>query len=210
MRFGLSLVLVGGAVCFLNGCSRSKPDESVLPPATNPPAQVRAWQPPGFAAPQGSNPVAPGDTNSSMANPTPPNTDTAQQMATLQKRYSAAQGFDDRFEVAGQIGETANAEAVAALEQLFRQEPDKDLRVELINAMIGITCCKDERLRFLTQGLSPDQPTEVREAAIDGLVDLEDARALTLLQGLFKDPDEKIRELAQHSHSLVQEMVKNR
>ena len=36
------------------------------------------------------------------------------------------------------------------------------------------------------------------------------AAELTLLQGLFKDPDAKIRELAQHSHSLVQEMVKNR
>jgi HEAT repeat protein len=80
--------------------------------------------------------------------------------------------------------------------------------VELINALIGVNGCKEERLRFLKLGVGADQPFEVREAAMDGLVDLEDPRALALLKGLSDDPDQKVRALARQSHDLLEQMLK--
>ncbi len=134
--------------------------------------------------------------------------DPAQRVAALQGQYRAAQAFDDRFEAAVRLGGVGTAEAVSALEELFRKEPNKDLRVELINALIGLSGCKEERLRFLKLGVGSDQPFEVREAAIDGLVDLEDARALALLKGLSDDPDEKVRTLARQARDLLEQMLK--
>jgi len=131
----------------------------------------------------------------------------AQRVATLQGQYRAAREFDDRFEAAVRLGEVGTPEAVAALEGLFRNEPDPELRTELINALIGISGCKEERLRFLKLGLAADQPFEVREAAMDGLVDLEDARALALLKDLLGDPDERVRALARQLHDLLEQML---
>ncbi len=132
----------------------------------------------------------------------------AQRVAALQGQYRAAREFDDRFEAALRLGQVGTPEAVVALEDLFRNEPVKELRVELINALIGISGCKEERLRLLKLGVAADQPFEVREAALDGLVDLEDARALALLKGLSDDPDEKVRALARQNRDLLDSMLK--
>lgn len=140
---------------------------------------------------------------------TPPATPEARQrVATLQTAYQAAGGFDDRFDVINEISEVNSVAAVEILEQLFRAETSAELREELINGLIPIGGCKNEKLRFLRLGIAANQPAAVREAAMDGLVDLEDARALPLLKELMADPDEKVRSVAKHNFELLTEMVK--
>jgi HEAT repeat protein len=93
---------------------------------------------------------------------------------------------------------------------LFRAEKDRELRTELINALIDISGCKDEKLSLLRLGIATDQAGDTREAAIDGLIDLEDERALPLLQELTADPDEKVRAVAKHALALATELLKAR
>jgi hypothetical protein len=211
LAVGASLLLAGAVLWTLlaPGCSKSKstgPENGAETNAAQ--ASQPSTSPPVVFAPASSNSVAPVSSNSAAAGPAMVS-EAAQQVAALRGQYRSAKAFDDRFELAVRLGETRTSEAVKVLEQLFREEPDKDLRVELINALMGFNHCKDERLRFLKLGLGSDQPAEVREAAIDGLVDLEDARALPLLQGLFNDPDQKISSLARQSHELAEGLLKS-
>jgi len=127
----------------------------------------------------------------------------------MTRQFRSSTNFDDRFETLLSIGEVGTAEAVSALEELFVEEPDKDLRVELINALIGISGAKEERLRFLKRGLSSSQPAEVREAALDGLVDLEDPRAVPLIESLFSDPDPALQALARQLHELARKQAES-
>jgi hypothetical protein len=210
-QWRLLATLVASSAWLLTGCPRPDPNGQNGQPGTNPtnPAVIpktasNAAGPSSPTPPPVSPPPASNTTHAAASS------ETAQVLASLGKEYRAAKGFDDRFEAAVRIGEVRNAESVLLLEQLFREEPDKDLRVELINALIGLRDCKDERLRLLTLGAAADQPTEVKEAAIDGLVDLVDTRALSLLQGLFQDPDPKIQALARQSRELAEKMVNPR
>jgi hypothetical protein len=194
------------------GCSKSRSPEPEGGPATNPPAGDQSAGPSGRSrtvreASATSNTLTGVSTNDdrTAAGGAP---EPVRRVATLQSQYRAAREFDDRFEAAIRLGEVGTAEAVSALEELFRTEPAQELRVELINALIGISGCKEERLRFLKLGVAAGQPSEVREAALDGLVDLEDARALALLKELRDDPDEKVRTLARQSHDLLEQMLK--
>jgi hypothetical protein len=217
LRPALQTALIAGTVVAAwlvlhTGCSKSSKDGQDSVPTTNlakPPFAAQATQvnPATTVSPAlSNNPAVSSPTNTPVA---PDGTSApAQQVAALKGQFGKATTFDDRFDLALQIGAVGTAEAVATLEQLFREERDKDLRVELINALMGMTGCKDERLRFLQAGLLPDQPLEVREAAMDGLVDLQDARALPLLAGLLNDPNPKIQALARHLHDLAEKIVK--
>ena len=217
LRPALQTALIAGAVAawltFHAGCSKSSKDGQDPVLTTNlakPPSAVQATQvnPAAIAPPAPANHTTVSSPANTAAAPDAASA-PAQQVAVLTGQFRKATAFDDRFDLALQIGAAGTAEAVAALEQLFHEEKDKDLRVELINALMGMTGCKDERLRFLQAGLLPDQPVEVREAAMDGLVDLEDARALPLLAGLLNDPNPKIQALARHLHDLAEKIVKS-
>jgi hypothetical protein len=197
----------------LAGCSKSRQAGEADAPGTNqaqtlPAGPAAGENPATSVATVPSNVVAATPSNPPAAGSLP-DSEPARRAATLAQEYRAAPAFDDRFAAALRIGELGTADAVTTLEQLFRQETDKDLKVELVNALMGISGCKDERLRFLRLGIGADQAPGVREAAIDGLVDLEDARALALLDGLRDDPDLNIRTLATQSRQLVEQMLKS-
>jgi HEAT repeat protein len=193
------------------GCSKSVPSDARGPATTNQEAQGAIPGPgnreavtvvPNLASnlpllARTNGPALAGRSDSEAVRP----------VAELARQFRASTNFDDRFEALLSIGEVGTAEAVTALEGLFREEQDKDVRVELINALIGITGAKDERLRFLELGTRADQPREVREAAMDGLVDLEDARALPVLRSLFSDSDPNVRNLARQLHELATQQV---
>jgi hypothetical protein len=209
-RVGL-IALVAILGWLLPGCSKPKPPAPEETATTNrptvpSPAAVPGANTPGARLSDPTNQPSPATTNPATAEASAPG--LAARMAALKQEYRTAKTFDDRFEVAVRIGESGTAEAVTSLEELFRDEPDKELRVELINALIGLSGAKEERLRFLQRALAPSQPAEVREAAMDGLVDLEDARALPLLQGMCNDPEPKLQDLARQLHALAEKMVK--
>ena len=222
-RTSLVAITLAGLALGLSACSQSKKSEPAPPSevvASNAPAGVRPAVPEpkalppvvltnGPAAPA-TNP-APSATNLVPSTTNPANaaaSERSQRLATLEKKYQAAQSFDDRFDVVLAIGKVGNAEAVQMLEQLFRTEKNSEVRTELINALIDIGGCKDEKLALLRQGIAADQAADTREAALDGLVDLVDARALALLKELTTDPNEQVRSVAQQNYALLTEMLK--
>ena len=208
-RWDLAVAGLVALSLFQAGCSKESPPPEQSPPATaqTDPAQPTTAPPAHLVVPA-SAPLTNEPASESSATVTPADAEPTRSVAEITRDFRMATNFDDRFEAALALGHVGTPEAVTALERLFRQEQDQELKVELVNALMGISGAKDERLRFLTLGIDGAQPPRVREAAIDGLVDLEDPRALPLLQSLFGDSDKNIRTLARQSHALAEQMLK--
>jgi hypothetical protein len=125
-------------------------------------------------------------------------------LPTLEKDYSATTNRDQRLDIMMDIAETPGAEAVKALTRLFEVETDLDLKVDLLDSLLGIEGFKDEKLIMLTLGARQGLPSEVRQSAIDGLIDLDDQRVIPVLNGLLNDPDAEIREAAKDAIEMLQ------
>ena len=125
-------------------------------------------------------------------------------LPVLERDYAATTNRETRLDIIMDVAETANADAVRTLTRLFDVETDPELKVDLLDSLLGIDGFKDEKLIMLTLGMRQGLPNGVRQSAIDGLIDLEDQRAIPLLNGLLNDPDEEIREAAQDALELLQ------
>lgn len=125
-------------------------------------------------------------------------------LPVLEKNYLSTTNREDRLDIIMDISETANADAIKTLGRLFGAETDPDLKVDVIDSLLTIDGFKDEKLELLKLGVQPGLPNEVRQSAIDGLIDLEDMRVMSLLNGLLNDPNPEIREAAQDAIDLVQ------
>jgi len=122
----------------------------------------------------------------------------------MEKAYLSTTNRDTRLDLMMDIAEVPTADSVKSLTRLFESENDPDMKVDLIDSLLGIDGFKDEKLIMLTMAIRQGLPNDVRESAIDGLIDLEDARAIALLNGLLNDPDTQIRESAQDAIELLQ------
>ena len=125
-------------------------------------------------------------------------------LPVLEKDYTATTNRDTRLDIMMDIAETPGAEAVKALTRLFEAETDPDLKVDLLDSLLGIEGFKDEKLIMLTMGARQGLPSEVRQSAIDGLIDLDDQRVIAVLNGLLNDPDAEIRESAKDAIEMLQ------
>jgi HEAT repeat protein len=102
------------------------------------------------------------------------------------------------------IADAPGPDAVRALTRLFQVETDPDLKVDLLDSLLGIEGLVEEKLKMLTLGAEKGLPTEVRQSAIDGLIDLDDPRVIPVLNGLLNDPDEEVREGAKDALEMLQ------
>jgi HEAT repeat protein len=125
-------------------------------------------------------------------------------LPVLEKDYLTTTNRDTRLDVMMDIAETSSAETVKALTRLFEAETDPDLKVDLLDSLLGIEGFNDEKLIMLTMGARQGLPNEVRQSAIDGLIDLDDQRVIPVLNGLLNDPDEEIRESAKDALEMIQ------
>ena len=57
---------------------------------------------------------------------------------------------------------------------------------------------------MLKLGVRPGLPIEVRQSAIDGLIDLDDPRVIAVFNGLLNDPEEDVREAAKDALEMLQ------
>ena len=125
-------------------------------------------------------------------------------LPVLEKQYTATTNRDDRLDIMMDIAESPGAEAVKTLTRLFEAETDPDLKVDLLDSLLGIEGFKDEKLIMLTMGSRQGLPDDVRQSAIDGLIDLDDQRVIPVLNGLLNDPNEEIRESAKDAIEMLQ------
>ena len=138
--------------------------------------------------------------------PVPPDPEAAAKIAVLEKQYLALNPKDQdaRMDVVIALGEIVSDETVKSLARLFTLEKDKGLQVDLVDALQGITGFKEEKLVFLATGIKPGLDRDVRQAAIDGLIDLEDRRSIAVLQALLNDDDEVIVQAAKDAIKILE------
>jgi hypothetical protein len=122
----------------------------------------------------------------------------------LERDYASTTNRDTRLDIMMDVAEAANADSIKVLTRLFELEKDNDLKVDLLDSLLGIDGFKDEKLIMLTLGVRQGLPNDVRQSAIDGLIDLEDNRSISLLNGLLNDPDPEIRQSAQDAIEIIQ------
>jgi hypothetical protein len=125
-------------------------------------------------------------------------------LPVLEKNYLTTTNRDDRLDIMMDITDWPGPEAVRTLTRLFQSETDPDLKVDLLDSLLGIEGQVEEKLAMLTLGTQKGLPTEVRQSAIDGLIDLDDQRIIPVLNGLLNDPDEEIREGAKDALEMMQ------
>lgn len=125
-------------------------------------------------------------------------------LPVLEKNYLATTNREDRLDLMMDITDWPGPETVKVLTRLFQAETDAELRVDLLDSLLSIEGSVDEKIALLTLGTAKGQPTDVRQSAIDGLIDLEDKRVIPILNGLLNDPDEEIREGAKDALEMLQ------
>ena len=86
-------------------------------------------------------------------------------------------------------------EVVEALGVMFHQERSTEVRIDILNYLLYLD--DPSSFQLLVQGADPNQPQEVRKAAIAVLGDYDDTWAVPTLQQLLSDGDAEIRQAAQ-------------
>lgn len=159
------------------------------------------------AATQQSRTTVAGHSTTSPLVPTNvvPETDTdTKPLPVLIQNYATSTNRDDRLDIMMDIADLPGPDSIRALSTLFDAETDNDLKVDLLDSLLGIEGFVDEKLKMLTKGTAKNLSSEVRQSAIDGLIDLDDQRVIPVLNGLLNDPDEEIRESAKDALEMLQ------
>ena len=158
--------------------------------------------PPGMLGQPGAvNPLIPSTTTQK---PDKDEVPVVKPLPALESDYAATTNRDSRLDIMMDIAETPGAETVRTLARLLETETDPDLKVDLIDSLLGIEGHTDEKLAMLTQGARPGLPKEVRLSAVDGLIELNDPRTVAVFNGMLNDPDEEIREAAKDALEMLQ------
>jgi PBS lyase HEAT-like repeat len=127
---------------------------------------------PGPTAPSSS----PSDksTNSS----TPAGTESSGQTAqALQQKYFTTQDPNERSEIVYALGELNSTEAIAVLGLLFQNERDEKVKLDILATVQQMKVMNASAMSIVAAAARPEQPQQVREAAIDALAYLEEPGA---------------------------------
>lgn len=206
---GASLALVG-----LQGCT--KQETEVTPPAVTPsPANPSTGQKPSTHQTGSTVPLTQLAPNSKPATPAAPVEDfdkmsppqQLQYLAKMEGAYQASADLSTKIHILYDISGTGAPAALDSITRMFQAETDSEMKQQMIDSLDDVDGENDRKLMVLTAGIQSNQPQEVRESAIDSLVDLEDARAIAILQGLLNDSNADIREAAQDAIDQLKELM---
>ncbi len=116
------------------------------------------------------------------------------------KQYSALDNRDDRSALADDVANLVDdnvpvRDVVEALGVMFHQERSADVRIDILNDLLNLD--DPSSYQLIVQGADPNQPQEVRKAAIAVLGDYDDTWAVPTLPQLLSDGDAEIRQAAQ-------------
>lgn len=116
------------------------------------------------------------------------------------KQYSSADDKSDRSALADDVANLVDdnvpvRDVVEALGVMFHQERSAEVRIDILNNLLNLD--DPSSYQLIVQGADPNQPQEVRKAAIAVLGDYDDTWAVPTLQQLLSDGDAEIRQAAQ-------------
>jgi len=120
-------------------------------------------------------------------------------ISLLEAQFRAAQGKEDRMDLARQIADLNDAGAIESIGRLFALERHPDIKLALITDLndMDSEAAPAARLAILSSALGGDQPRNIRAAALDSLANIEDPRVEAILkQAMSGDPDHEVRDQA--------------
>jgi hypothetical protein len=203
----IQLVCWAVVACIGAGCSKQEPAPPPLPP---PPLTISKVAPP---PPSSTVNVVPTPSPEASAPTSPPVADDetqaglAAQVRQLESDYQNTTDFQKHVVIIYNLSSNDSTDTIDAISRLFLNEKDQELRIEMINSLTDIEGQNDKKLAILNSALQTDQPKEVRLAAIDGMGDVDDNRAIQVLQGFVNDPDEDVRDAAHDTIEQLQSAV---
>jgi hypothetical protein len=118
------------------------------------------------------------------------------------KQYATLDDKDDRSGLADDVANLVDddvpvRDAVEALGVMFHQERSVEVRINILNNLLNLD--DPSSYQLIVQGADPNQPQEVRKAAVSVLGDYDDTWAVPTLQQLLSDGDPEIRQAAQEA-----------
>ncbi len=122
--------------------------------------------------------------------------EAAQQIVDMEAAYHGSTDFSTRIDAMYRISDVNSPEAVAALGRLFTFEKDPELKTEILDALSDIEGQDSGKVAILAAAAGTDQAKDVRQAAIDGLTNIDPQHALPILQGMVSDSDSDISDAA--------------
>lgn len=119
----------------------------------------------------------------------------------LARKFHAATDPQERGEIVDSLWEIDTVASIETIRQLFLTERDSDVKVDMIAGLTDSPKPETRQSRFglIAAAVLPNQPKEVREIAMQMLVDFEDPRTLTLLQQYSRDPDPEVSDAAKEA-----------
>jgi HEAT repeat protein len=167
----LTLIAASLFALAIFGCSKSTPPTEAPAPA---PAKSVAVSAPTPARTETSSPVS------------------DKEAASLEARYRGATDSQVKLDAIFQLTRLGTAEAVETIGRLFEAEGDLQMKVDLVDSLTSFEGQHDRKLSILASASQAGQPEEVREAAVEGLMSLNDRRAIPLLQPMLQDKNSDI------------------
>lgn len=123
--------------------------------------------------------------------------EAAAEAAELIAEFAGDQDEARRIEIVFELAANGSPGAQTKLDEIYRNPPAARLKQEVVNAMTFMEPHNlDFALTLLSDAVGPQQPVELREAAMDALRDLEDARTINVWRSIANDPQAEIREAA--------------
>jgi hypothetical protein len=198
--------VLGAVACVGAGCSKQEPASPPPPPPltinkTATPSQSSTANIIPTPPPEASAPTSPPAADEEML------TQLAAQVKQLESDYQNTTDFQKHVVIIYSLSSNDSTDTIDAINRLFLSEGDQELRIEMINSLTDIEGQNDKKLAILSGALRADQPKELRLAAIDGMGDVEDSRAIQVLQGYVNDPDEDVRDSAHDTIEQLQSAV---
>ncbi len=206
----LVVLSLAASVALFNGCKKS--DESGVGADNSAPMPGAPKQPTKTTAPKIAT-TKPGDASAPAPLPTmqsvsmKSSTPADQRAAELERRYNQTPDFGQKIEIVYKLASQETAEAVKVMSKLFTAEKDEELKIHLVDSLVDIEGHEDVKLEMLRAAILPDQPQDVRESAIDAIVDLESPKGIPILEALVNDSNEEVREWAKDSLDVLKELL---
>jgi hypothetical protein len=160
-------------------------------------------------------PVADNDLRDSVPEPVPPAQHGAARItkipavadeppanpAELAQRFRTAADAEDRGAIVDELWQLDSTAAIETIRQLYLNERDESVKVDMVAGLTDSKRPETRQSRFglIAVALAPGQPKEVREIAVQMLVDFDDPRAVQLLRQYENDPDAEVRDGAREA-----------
>ena len=130
--------------------------------------------------------------------------DLPQDATQLEVAYRNEQEEVGKFEIIDTLADMGTLQAVQTMDRLFQAESDLEMKIEILDSLQLIDEHHSYKMRIFSNALLASQPFEVRLAAIDGLLELDDPGVIPVLRGLLNDPNPEIRESARDAIDFIE------